>query len=423
MTFLSPDRVLHACHSVVGSRALLGTTLLLTIALGGCRDQGPQPLPEPHTGPPFAEIFPDATVLVTATDIPETRRKLAYATLPATREHHDELLSLLRSLESITIEHLLLLTEAVYLEGESFRLDGDEVTVAINGQSDQFAFAARKDGAGGEFADVVDQILLEGIGKVQQISRFDCGRIFGRTQSNDTLASLADILLPAVDDGSADALREILRGLGSSLARVPFIVEVMAPRGGLTGEREEVALMAINFDSDRVALIRKLIEQVDEILVDHLNFYLDEMSFDEGRVSVFESAVARLPVLDGADLEGFLRRVAFDGGRVEVAAAAAAASRLDVDFEDVPRILRAFSFDSSRVKAVESIAPFVSGEPDAVQAGAAVRAFSYDDGRVAAIEALAPVLAKLSEDDRKRLLRNIDDDGLRAAAGKKIGIE
>lgn len=397
--------------------ALLG----LVTALSGCKSE---PLPEPveRDGPPFAEAFPDPTVLLTTSDVKGTRAELSTVQLPSTREHHDELVELLRSVDAIDVEHLLLLTEAVDLsvaesDEASWPAGTKLVIESSSGDSDVRILPAR---GTSPFADVVDTLLLEGTAKLAPIDEFDAGRVLGRTQSDETLGALADVFLPTFDATSAGSLRELLNGFGGSSARIPFVTKILAPGGTLVGEREDVALLALTFDEERVAVATALIESRDRITIDDLNRYLERMSFDDARVDVLRTAIPKLPILDADALVGVLRRLAFDDAKVEAVRRLAEAKRLRILIEDLRAILQNFHFDDPRQAAIEILAPSIGGTVNSVIAGGIIRLFSLDSTRSRAVIGLAPKLAELDAGDRDRLLRNIEDEHAKAEAREAL---
>ncbi|MEO6596934.1 MAG: hypothetical protein ABIP94_19485, partial [Planctomycetota bacterium] len=179
-----------------------------------------------RTGPDFAVAFPAASVLVTTQDPVAVRTRLAEVRLPATKEHHDQLLSLLRAQPTISAQHLVLLVEAVALPEQNLSM--------FNDGHMQRTYSQR--GKGG-FAPVVDHLLTEGTPKLTGVDRGWLGEMLGRTQSDATLRGLADRFVAELDDGSETALLQIVGGMPGSPALLPFLTGYLAPQGRLDGTR------------------------------------------------------------------------------------------------------------------------------------------------------------------------------------------
>src|SRR5689334_7134093 len=144
-----------------------------------------------RTGPEFRDAFPDAAVLVTTQEPATVRERLANTQLPATQEHHQHLLELLRAQPKVTAQHLVLLVEAVSLP--------DSTMFVVHDGRTWHAYPPR---GTGPFAPVADQLLLEGADKLVGLDRRWFGELIGRTQSDATLQHLVDRFVPGLDDGS-----------------------------------------------------------------------------------------------------------------------------------------------------------------------------------------------------------------------------
>src|SRR5262245_59537985 len=87
-------------------RCLLRHDLVLPLLLLACSTDFRQ-------GPPFDEVLPDASVLVTTTDPASVRAQLDGSQLPDSKAHQDRLLALLRSRQQLQAAHVVLLANAV----------------------------------------------------------------------------------------------------------------------------------------------------------------------------------------------------------------------------------------------------------------------------------------------------------------------
>ena len=302
------------------SVAIGALALVACLCLGSC-DSTDAPLEPPaRDGTPFEESFRDSSILMEHNDIAGMRTTLSRTPLPATRDHHEALLELLRSYEQVDVERLLLLTEAVSLPGAMVIVSGDRETHRAvemgGGKTQRVAFDMLR--GKGEFAPYVDAILLEGAGRVRELGPYDAGRLFARTQTDTALGALADTILPRVDDGTPDTLRLMLLGFGGSTARIPFVLEVLGPGGSLVGERESIAMQALEFDDERVALVAHLLEIEPPTTAERLLTLFGYPSFDEGKLAVLEKALVANPALriESSDADSILRRLALDEARL-----------------------------------------------------------------------------------------------------------
>lgn len=360
-----------------------------------------------RTGPAFDEAFPDPSILITTEDPDRLRAKLGNAILPSTQEHHDRLLELLGSVDSINPAHLQLLVEAVYLPQ-----DGGVLTV-VNEQRIHFPLRGK-----GEFAPVADRLLLEGAKKLEDLDAFSAGRLLGRTHSDGTLSELADLFLEKVDDGSDQALQDLVRGFGGSPALRPMLVDFMAPRDLLTGERHWTALEALPFDDGKLAVIEACALRMEQCTPADLVRYGKLMSFDSGRVSAIAAVAPRVGKLEGTDLVPLLGAFSFDEGRHQSLEKLIASAEVKSTHVELNEIVRTCSFDETRGKLVGLMAPRLGGSPTSATLREILAAFSFDSGRLKALERLAPSLGGIDSREHREVLAVFSFDSNRKEAKK-----
>jgi len=356
-----------------------------------------------RSGPAFPVAFPDPTVLVTTPEPESVRTRLAQVQLPATQEHHQRLLELLRAQTKITAPHLILLVEAVSHPeiGSSVHIDGMRYVYPPRGK--------------GEFSKVADQLLSEGADKLVGLDRRWFGELVGATQSDATLQLLVDRFLPGLDDGSEAALRDMLAGMPGSPAAVPFLTG-LAARGKLDDERGWAAVGMLAFDDQRVALVRALVKRHPSVDGSRFVAIVRSLSFDDGRTNVVEALAAKVKPLSGEVVDDVLGAFSFDSGRQTACATFAAAGTVQLDLQRLAGLAQRFSFDDGRVGCVKALASCVQGPANGAGARDLLHAFSFDSGRLDALRVIAPHCRALSSADKKALLGAFSFDSNREAA-------
>lgn len=422
-----------------------------------------------RTGPDFVEAFPDPTLLITTADIEEARELLYTVQLPETDAHHDALLKALDDVEAIDSEHLVLLTEAVAIP--SRLTDGaiKSIKSIIKAVTDgrEIAYSRGK----GEFSHVIDDLLLAGAKKLSDVGPQSFGRLVAVAQTPETIVALSDILLARSDSGSTSDLAAILQEIPWDGTRTELCVEVLIPRGRLKGERADVAIESMSFDSGRTALIGAFYQSLDDLDAETLLRHVRLQSFDSGRTDVVEEGVAVIDRIAGSLAVALVETAGFDSGREAILKALlpkldritgslavalvqtnsfdpgreamlkALLPKLDLhNADDVLALVRTNSYDSGRLAmlkvavALESNFPAVSADDlvayaqvgsfdsgrnemlrvvaphfkDGFTKQSAARllgAFSFDSGRLDAVELFREELQKLSERDRRAVLR------------------
>lgn len=379
---------------------LLLPTVLAMAAFAACRVSVRQ-------GPPFDEAFPDASVLITTSDPAAVRAKLATVQIPATREHHDRLLELLRSQPRIRAAHLALLAHAVATSSNHVTVNGAEVHVY--GQRGR-----------GDFAPVIEQLLTEGIERVTDVDRRWFGELIGVTQSDATMRLWVDRFLAQVDDGSPQALGEMLDGMPGSPATVPFLVGELAPKGRLDGERGWLAFARVSFDSERTALLDAIVSRGGAIDGDRMVAAMRAFSFDSGREHAFALLAGKAQPLSIEHVQASLATFSFDSGRDAAFAVLGKQSSVHLTDRHLVDLVRMCSFDSAKRKCVEALGPRLEGAPNGADAVALLAAFSFDSDRQQAVAAMGARWAQLTAAERERLLATFSFESNRANAAKLL---
>lgn len=355
-----------------------------------------------RTGVPFAQAFPDPSELVTTTDPAAVHIRLSTTALPTTREHHDRLLALLRSRHELTAAHLALLARAA---GHG---DHHAMTATDTGT---WYWPQRGEGA---CSATIDQLLTEGLPKVTAVDRRWYGELIGLTQNDESTRSYVDALHARVDDGSPDALREILGGMPGSPATTPFL-RVLAASGKLDEARGWVAFDAMSFDEQRGSVLGMQLERGAAVDGKRLVAVMRAFSFDEARRGAFRGMIGKAKDVDFADVEAAIGTFTFDDGKRAAAAALATASRSMTDAELVT-VARMFTFDEGRAACVAALAGRLTGDPDAASASALLRAFTFDERRLATTRVLASRWQRLPEAERNELGQTFTFDDSRERA-------
>ncbi|MBM4063633.1 MAG: hypothetical protein FJ265_21420 [Planctomycetes bacterium] len=360
-----------------------------------------------RTGAPFDEAFPDPSVLVTTDRPAAVRQTLATTPLPATTAHHERLLALLRSRPSISAAHLLLLVEAVSLPESSYTVVDDRPR----------AYAVRGEG---EFAPVADRLLTEGADKLVDVDRRLLGELLGRSHGDAALAAVADRFLPALDDGSLAALREILDGTSGSPATVPFLVRYLLPRGRLDTARGLACVPMLAFDDARVALVAELAPRTTSLPVEQFVQLVRTMAFDEGRGRLVGLLAEKAAPLPAEAARAVVASFTFDAGRHEACARLAERGGLELAGSELVALVRLFAFDDGRVRCAQVLAPRLRGTFDGRTVRALLGAFAFDAGRLGALRAVANRLGELSAAEQRDVLATFAFDDHRLSAARLL---
>jgi hypothetical protein len=375
--------------------------VLVPLLLVACSIRG-------HQGPPFDEAFPDPSVLVTTTDHAAVRARLDEAQLPDSHAHHERLLGLLRSREQLHAAHVVLLTRAVATP--------ETATCYVNGVR-RWSYGPR---GKGESAKVIDQLLTEGLGRITDIDRGSFGELLGMTQSDATMRGYVDRFLAQLDDGSTQALEQILDGMTGSPALAPFLAEHMAPHGRLDGERGWAAFAHMAFDSDRLVVLRLLVARDADVDGDRLVATMKAFSFDSGREEAFALLVPKVPKLAVEPARAAIATFSFDSGREAAFAALGKQQAVQLTERHLVAFVKMCSFDSGKLQCVQALAPCLGGEPDGEAARALLAAFSFDSDRQAALAVLAKRWLELPVEARQRLLATFSFDSDRQKATRLL---
>ena len=370
-----------------------------------------------RTGPDFVEAFPDPAVLITTADIEETRELLHTVQLPETDAHHDALLKALDDVEAIDSEHLVLLTEAVAIPP---RLTGGAIKSIIKAVIDgrEIVYSRGK----GEFSHVIDDLLLAGAEKLSDVGPQSFGRLVAAAQTPETIVALSDILLERSDSGSTSDLAAILQAIPWDGTRTELCVEVLIPRGRLKGERADIAIELMSFDSGRTALIGAFYQSLDDLDAETLLRHVRLQSFDSGRTDVAEEGVAVIDSIDGSLAVALVQTNSYDSGRE--AMLKALLPKLDLrNADEMLALVRTNSYDSGREAMFKALLPKLD-RIDGSLAVALVRTNSHDSGRKAMLKALLPKLDLRNADEMLALVRtNSYDSGRLAMLKVAVALE
>ena len=405
-----------------------------------------------RTGPDFVEAFPDPAVLITTADIEETRELLHTVQLPETDAHHDALLKALDDVEAIDSEHLVLLTEAVAipprLTGGAIKSIKSIIKAVIDGR--EIVYSRGK----GEFSHVIDDLLLAGAKKLSDVGPQSFGRLVAAAQTPETIVALSDILLERSDSGSTSDLAAILQAIPWDGTRTELCVEVLIPRGRLKGERADIAIESMSFDSGRTALIGAFYQSLDDLDAETLLRHVRLQSFDSGRTDVAEEGVAVTDSIDGAlavalvrtnshdsgreamlkvllpkldlhnadEMLALVRTNSYDSGRLAMLKVAVAleSNFPAVSADDLVSYAQVGSFDSGRNEMLRVVAPHFKDGFTKQSASRLLRVFSFDSGRLDAVELFREALQKLSERDLRDILRQFSRASSREEADELL---
>ena len=357
----------------------------------------------------FREAFPDPLVLVTTKDPARVRARLADTVLPDDVAHNEQLLAMLRSRETMDASHLALLVRAVALP-ENF---------VFSTGAGRWAYPDRGEGAHAAF---VDQLLMEGAEKLQNVDGYWLGELIGISQSSDTMQLLCERFVPSVDDGSDLALDELLRGMPGSPAMLPFLAEYMEPQGRLEGDRGWRAFGKMSFDSDRTALLGILMRGDGGVTGDRLLLAMKAFSFDDGRMQALQMLVDKAAEVDSETARAAVATFSFDSGREGAFATFAKRGGTVLDEQQLVKFVRLCSFDSGKIKCVKLFVPSLRGEPSGDAAKQLLGKFSFDSDRLRALELLASRWRELPESERGALLKVFAFESSRTEARALLGL-
>lgn len=377
----------------------------------------PQPTPQPRlavlafalaaacsSAPrPFDEVFPEPEVLLTTPDPEAARAALAKVVVPDTVAHRERLLAALRSRDQVTGSRLALLATAMTsARHRAYR--GDDASIAWPARS------------GGAYAEPTDELLRLGLPKLQDVNRREFGQLIGHTHSDEVLRAYCDRFLAGLDDGSQDALDEMLAGMRGSPATGPFLAGVMAPAGRLDGPRGFVTFARLVFDDDRVALLGALVARPQPLGGEQLLTALRAFTFDEGRERAFALLAPRLDTLTPEQSGAAVATFNFDSGKEAAFAAMSAQANLRLSDEHLLAMARLCLFDSGKLRCLQQLAPRVTGPADGQVAVRLLELFHFDSDRGTAVAAMANHWRRLDAATKQRLLATFTFDRERQRA-------
>lgn len=422
--------------------------IVYAVPLCGCAEYS---FPE-RDGPEFAVAFPDPSVLVHTTDPDGLRRVLDRTPLPDDPAHHAMLLGLLEDVDSLDTEHLLLLTQAVALPLRMGEEPSDLAISSVYVNGKQVIVATRGEG---EWAPVVDELLLTGADKLTDPGATAFGRLINTTQSDEALTALtAKLDGPGWDDGSPEALDEILEEIDFNSVRTALCVKGLIPAGRLSADRVQTALEHADFDSDRLELLTAHYAGREQIGFDELLRHVRHMSFDDGRIQVVGLAADLIDSMNGQEFAQVVEASSFDSGRVQIVTTLAPkiristtgdaigvlehasfdsarkdmleqlverADQFDVDGDGILALVKLTSFDSTKADILRLVAPRLRVNLTPDEAGRLMRAFSFDSGRSEALEILRDRIAPIEDAGRKKVLAPFSFDSSREKAREMLG--
>jgi hypothetical protein len=428
----------------------LTSSLLLTLALlfQSCSVDIASSMVPARTGPQFQQAFPSADTLIKTTDVAGTRRTLDTIPLPETKEHHDALRAALDSVETIDSQHLVLLTEAVALptrlaNPKSIR------NISITSRDGRAHVLSRGDG---EFSPVIDELLLAGAKKLSDVGPRSLGRLLSATQDVKAVVALSEILLERSDSGSTQDLESILEEMTFAGVRQDLCIEVLLPRGRLRGDRADIAIESMSFDSNRSKLIAAIYKSLDSLDAATLIRHTKLQSFDSGKIQVVGLGVPKLSTINGTDALKLVQTTSFDSGRKSILAELTGKLRLasteeamafvrtnsfdsgrkdtlktllsgqfpSVSDDDLVQFASLGSFDDGRNELLKLVAPHFAGGFSRSSATRLLGTFSFDSGRLDVVRLFRADLQKMSEADRRQALRKFSMSSGRQTAQRML---
>lgn len=342
------------------------------------------------SGPrPFADAFPEPRELLTTQDPEGAHQQLMQAEIPEDEAHRRVLLDLVRSVETIDAPHLALLATA--MGGRRLRVTRDDTGLFVWRERGSDVAAA-----------ATDELLLLGLERLGDVDRRNFGRLLGHTQSDAVLRAYVDRRLASVDDGSVEALQQILAGMTGSPATAPF-VRLLGERDALAGARGDAAFDSLVFDDDRLAVLATLLARPEPLDGERCLSALRRFSFDEGRVQAFALVGGRVAELTPEQTGAAVATFTFDSGKEAAFASLAQADGLRLRDTQLVDLLRLCLFDGSKLRCIELLGSKLTGPLDPRAAEQVLRSFSFDSDRLRALELLAPRWRGLDGADKERL--------------------
>lgn len=351
----------------------------------------------------FDEAFPEPETLLTTPDPEAAQAALRTVVIPDTDAHRERLLTALRSREQVTGSRLALLAAA--MTGARHRVsthDGETVFWPARGS--------------GSHAGPTDELLRLGLPKLSSVSRREFGQLIGHTHGDDVLRAYCDRFLAGLDDGSQDALDEILAGMRGSPATAPFLAGVLAPSGRLDGPRGFATFARLVFDDDRVALLGALVARSMPLDGERLLTALRAFTFDEGRERAFALLAPRLDSLTPEQTGAAVATFTFDSGKEAAFAAISSQPSLRLSDEHLLAMARLCLFDSGKLQCLQQLAPRVAGPANGEVAVRLLELFTFDSDRRGAVATMAHHWRGLDAATKQRLLATFTFDRERQRA-------
>ena len=433
-----------------------------------------------RTGPDFAEAFPDPAMLITTADIEETRKLLDTVQLPETDAHHDALLKALDDVEAIDSEHLVLLTEAVAIpprltDGaiKSIKsiikavIDGREIVYSrgkgeFSHVIDDLLLAGAKklsDVGPQSFGRLVavaqtpetivalSDILLE---RSDSGSTSDLAAILQEIPWDGTRTELCvEVLIPrgrlkderadiaiesmsfdsgrtaligavyqSLDDLDAETLLRHVRLQSFDSGRTDVVEEGVAVMDRIAGSLALALVETNSYDSGREAILKALLPKLDRIAGSLALALVETNSYDSGREAMLKALLPKLDLHNADEMLTLVRTNSYDSGRLAMLKVGVAleSNFPAVSADDLVSYAQVGSYDSGRNEMLRVVAPHFKDGFTKQSASRLLGAFSYDSGRLDAVELFREELQKLSEQDRRDVLRQFSQASSREEA-------
>ncbi len=240
---------------------------------------------------------------------------------------------------------------------------------------------------------VIDSIAGSLAVKLVETAGFDSGR-----------EAMLEALLPKLKAIDGMIAVELVEMAGFDSGREAML-EILLPKLNSIDADALLALVRMNsYDTGRNEMLEMLLPKLDAIDADALLSLVRMNSYDAGREAMLEALLPKLDAIDADALLSLVRMNSYDSGRNEMLEVLL--PKLNgIDADALLSLVRMNSYDAGRSETLKLVAPHFKGGFTKQSAARLLGAFSSDSGRLDAVALFREELLKLSEPDRRDVLR------------------
>ena len=287
------------------------------------------------------------------------------------------------------------------------RLKDERADIAIESMS----FDSGRTALIGAFYQSLDDLDAETLLRHVRLQSFDSGRTDVVEEGVAVIDRIdGSLALALVETNSYDSGREaMLKALLPKLDRIA---------GSLA-----LALVETNsYDSGREAMLKALLPKLDRIAGSLALALVETNSYDSGREAMLKALLPKLDLHNADEMLALVRTNSYDSGREAMLKAGVAleSNFPAVSADDLVSCAQVGSYDSGRNEMLRVVAPHFKDGFTKQSASRLLGTFSYDSGRLDAVELFREELQKLSEQDRRDVLRQFSQASSREEADELL---